>query len=74
MKESLQVSYLGRLQLGEGDRQGELELGERERLERREERAAARDGLEGLAEDGEGCSGVGFYRPEERSCANARLS
>ena len=43
MKESLQVSYLDRLQLGEGDRQGELELGERERLERREERAAAQD-------------------------------
>ena len=30
MKESLQVSYLGRLQLREGDQQGELELGERE--------------------------------------------
>ena len=30
--------------------------------------------MEGLADDGEGCSGVGFYRPEERSCANARLS
>ena len=35
MKESLQVSYLDRLQLEEGDRQGELELGERETGEAR---------------------------------------